>query len=174
MRYTQAEIKSVLEGYCRRTDAVMDVLRLAPLNRCGVRTVVHSSNDFFVVKTITQVPAAGVGHGTIDDVVVVSRELVLNEKPTWPVDTSFVHDFAGIALEVSEEVFYLVGYDAETMQYIRDHAKEVQKNRTAALMETEKGVPFYLARDTAVSAEIPVKFRPRTACLLLGKKGKKK
>ena len=157
--YTQPQIKEAFEGYWQKTDKVMEVLRLAPLNSNGIYTVVHSSQDFMMIYKLEQRDLGGILAGNVEDVLNVCRELVLSKNPDKPQDWDLLELFAGSPLDCQSSSFFMVGYDQPTLDYVAEHAHQEMQFPKAKVMRTTRGVPFYLASEADVNSKIPIRVR---------------
>ncbi|MBI4453220.1 hypothetical protein HY636_01100 [Candidatus Woesearchaeota archaeon] len=115
-RYTEKQIGEAFDRYYARTDNVTDVLRMAPqMTEYGIHTIVNASNDFLIVNTLHQEMIRIAMLGTIEDKIVLCRELLLSKNPDRPKDISLVKYFAGIPLEVEEHLFSLLRMMSQLM-----------------------------------------------------------
>lgn len=151
-RYTDKQIGEAFERYYARTDDVTNVLRINPqMSEYGIHTIVHASNDFLIVNTLHQQMIGTAMLGTIEDKIVLCRELLLSKYSDKPKDISLVKDFAGVPLEVETNPFFLVAYDEPTYDYVMKNATLVQEHPYTKVMKTKNGVTFYLARENDIN-----------------------
>ncbi len=156
VRYTDAHIRKVLdEKYFPRIDRVMEVLRLTPLNQNGIYRVANISSDFQVINNVRQQNVGRALVGSIEDEIVVCRELILSRNPNQPEDMPLVHIFAGIPLEVQTTPFFFAAYDNPTFDYVVEHARTEQKYKKSRVMRTDKRVPFMLAKEADINQTFP-------------------
>tara|TARA_Y100000034_G_scaffold70031_1_gene84512 strand:+ start:273 stop:791 length:519 start_codon:yes stop_codon:yes gene_type:complete len=157
--YTDHHIQQAFERYWQRTERVMEVLRLAPLNRNGIYRVVHSSQDFMIINTIQQADVGGMLAGQVGDVLNVCRELYLQQNPDKPTDCNLLELCAGLPLQLEKVPFFMVCYDQPTLDYVTEQAHQEMEFPSAKVMRTANSVPFYLASETDVNAKIPLRVR---------------
>lgn len=172
-RYTDKQIGEAFDRYYARVDNVTDVLRIAPqMAEYGIHTIVNVSNDFMIINTLHQQMIGKMMLGTIDDKIVLCRELLLSKNPDKPKDISLVEDFAGVPLEVEEHPFFFVAYDEPTYDYVMKNAELEQEHPYAKIMKTKKGVTFYLARENDINQIFPVRISTGkgVSVMLKGKK----
>ena len=151
MHFTDEQIRQAFERYFSRTDAVMDVLRMAPLNKNGISTVVNAGKDFSIVNEVKQRNIGGVYIGTISDKINICRELILNANTKLPRNISLINNFAGIPLQVETEPFVFVAYDTATMNYVRKNTSLEEKLTGSERRSTKKDVKIYLVKEVDIN-----------------------
>jgi hypothetical protein len=172
MDYTDKQIAAAFENYFRRTDRVMEVLRLAPLNAYGIYTVVNVSPDFMVVNIVTQRQVDGAAlSGTVEDKINLCRELILRHNPQMPKDVSLVEPFVGIPLDAEKNPFFFAAYGQDVFDSVVSKAEKEEEMSKALLMRTKQGVPFYLALEDNINEIFPARIRwsPISVMLSRGK-----
>lgn len=156
MKYTNEMIRLAFEGYWKKTDKVLDYLKLLPLNSQGIDTIVNVSKDFQIVTEIKQSYVGKMLTGEISDKISICRELILSQKKNknMPSDKSFLEQFVGIPLNIELKPFIFIAYDQETENYVMNKAKIEGKLDHCNLMKTQKEVLFYLIRDEKLTEEL--------------------
>ena len=99
----------------------------------------------------------GVLTSNIENLVNVCRELILSENHGISRDYNMVNDFAGIPLKIEDKPFFFVAYDDLTLKYVRDNSQLNPKFKKVEVRKTEKGISFYLTRDTEVNSLFPLR-----------------
>lgn len=167
-RYTERQLKAAFDGYFRRIDPVMEVLRIGPLNENGIHTVVNSSKDFMSVQVVKQQQLGGGAiYANVDDKMNVFRELILSKNPKMPRDQDLTDHFAGTPLDVEKYPFFFVAYDTHTYDYVRKNTSQEREMPKARIMRTKKGVYFYLANESDVNGVFPMRIRLGKAGILV-------
>ena len=153
--YTDAQIQQAFDRYCERTDAVRDVLRLAPLNANGIEKIVHSGERFMIVEQIRQTGNGGLLAGVYQDEIRICTELLLQKNPEKPRDSDFTELFASIPLEVEENPFLMVAYHGRIWDYVVQNTRLESELPKAKIVRTAKGALVYLAREEDINGVFP-------------------
>ncbi|MBS3122943.1 hypothetical protein J4434_08750 [Candidatus Woesearchaeota archaeon] len=158
-RYTEKQVGEAFERYYARVNNVRDVLRIAPqMAEYGIHTIVNVSNDFMIVNSLHQEMIGTTMLGTIEDRIVLCRELILSKHPDKPKDIPLYNIFANTPLEVEKHPFFFVAYDGLTYDYVMKNATIEQDHPYTKAMKTKRGVTFYLARENDVNVAFPMRF----------------
>ena len=145
--YTNSEIQAAFDIYCKRTDAVRDILKLAPLNANDINKIVHSGERFMVIEHICQMGMVGI----YEDEIRICTELLLQQNPEKPINSDFTEEFASMPLEVERKPFFMVAYSERIFDYVIGHTKLERQLPKARMLSTDKGTLFYLAREEDIN-----------------------
>lgn len=175
-RYTEKQISEAFDRYYARVNNVREVLRIAPqMAEYGIHTIVNASNDFMIVNSLHQEMIGKAVLGTVEDKIVICRELILSKHPDKPRDIPLYNIFAGTPLEVQKTPFFFVAYDELTYDYVMKNAELEQEHPYAKVMKTKKGVTFYLARENDVNQVFPIRVTTgKGVSVMLKGRGKKR